>query len=33
MALVPEMEESGEEVDEDPTPELSRRHAARHGML
>jgi hypothetical protein len=32
MALVPEMEETGEEVD-DPTPELSRRHAARRGML
>jgi hypothetical protein len=33
MALVPEMEQTGEEVDDDPTPELSRRHAARHGML
>jgi len=33
MAFVPEMEQTGEEVDDDPTPELSRRHAARHGML
>ena len=32
MAFVPEMEETGEEVD-DPTPELSRLHAARPGML
>jgi hypothetical protein len=33
MAFVSETEETGEEVDADPTPELSRRHAARRGML
>jgi hypothetical protein len=33
MAFVPEMEQTGEGVDDDPTPELLRRHAARRGML
>ncbi len=33
MAFVPEMEQTGEKVDDDLTPELSRWHAASHGML